>query len=781
MLAPLFLLGLLGIGLPVFIHRLHERRAEVQPFPSSRLLEETRRTTTRRRRIRFRWLLATRILMLAVLCLLFAQPLLRFASGLLDQSDQIHLFVIDDSYSMRHGERWQQSLDLASAQLDSQSDSTVITVQRASGIVGDNSINDSLSGNSENSDTVNISRHEDARAELERLRASTPTNYPVSYADVMDRAQRFANKQNEPVFVHIFSDMQRSAAADGINRLFREGIANVTLHPVGKRSDHNVALDAQIVWLDSVTARIDAQVLLALADADASDGLTAGIETDDSSTDSSSHRVEVVVSTDDNTVLARTAVDLHPTRLTQVQMQLDALDDVVRARQQAASGDGPVMDLVVEVQGEVVSSDQLPDDNRVLLGLPENSPARIAVLPMDPANQQRDLAYLQSAFRQMHNHQLVELDSRANAIEEDVALLFVLNRSGQVSVPAPAVEFFKRGGPVVQVLAGSAITPGPVTGISQTNEINDTNALYSTYSGVDRIVAVDPVHPLALQRSAWSSVTLNRPLWQSADLRAIANAISTLVSDNQINNVAIDQPVDIESVFSDVADVLISSESGTPLLLQPRISSSTASSSVARRSIPLLVLLAPLDGISSNLPVHPVFISFLQSLSAHMLESGRYPTQLYSGDSLILNRNNQLLTPGQQPVYDLATIGDTRTHVLDAIGTYTVLEPRRSHLIQVGIDPAESDIEMFSTSSIESWQQQYAAGSDQIAVSGDVAARSSDAAVEESSQGATDAAPTDNVRDIPLWQWLLPILVIMLLLESLLANRAFSRFSVKGV
>ncbi len=260
LLAPLFLLGLLGIGIPIFIHRLHEQRAVVRPFPSSLLLEETRQTTTRHRRIRFRWLLASRILMLAILSILFAQPLLWLTDSLLEDRAEIHLFVVDDSFSMRHGERWQQALTTVGSMIDSAAEGVTVVLTTASspaanipGVYSDGDSNPTTD-NSVSDGTTDSNRHSQARAELNRLRATTPTNLSLDYVKLMDRVERFAENRQTPVHLHLFSDMQRSSAVDGINRLYRQDLAAVTLHSVGDRGDHNVALDAQVAWLDTSNA-----------------------------------------------------------------------------------------------------------------------------------------------------------------------------------------------------------------------------------------------------------------------------------------------------------------------------------------------------------------------------------------------------------------------------------------------------------------------------------------------------------------------------------------------
>ena len=347
-------------------------------------------------------------------------------------------------------------------------------------------------------------------------------------------------------------------------------------------------------------------------------------------------------------------------------------------------------------------------------------------------------------------------------------MLFVLQRSGQLSLPTPAVDFYKRGGPVIQILAGSADPPAYLQG-NTTDATGDETSAVRLSSAVDRIVTVDPVHPLSLQRPAWSGVTLNRPLWQNDDLKNVADAIATLISGRQstfgsetgTGSENETGSFDVTTVFNGAADVLLAAESGMPLLLQPvrRTAEGSAGNAIASggnpddavgNTLPLLIFLTPLDGISSNLPVHPVFLPFLQSVSSHMLQSGRYPRKVYTGDTLTLASNTQLLSPELQPVYELTSVGSARTHLFDTTGAYTVLEPRGSHVIQVGIDPAESDIEMLSDGNLDTWQRQYTSGSKQISANSDNTAQSADIGVETTDNDAQDETRAETQRSIQL-------------------------------
>ncbi len=77
LLAPLFLIGLAAIALPVWLHRLQTQSPEREPFGSAMFLEPSERRVHLKKQFRFLVLLALRILLLALLAFAFAKPILQ--------------------------------------------------------------------------------------------------------------------------------------------------------------------------------------------------------------------------------------------------------------------------------------------------------------------------------------------------------------------------------------------------------------------------------------------------------------------------------------------------------------------------------------------------------------------------------------------------------------------------------------------------------------------------------------------------------------------------------
>src|SRR5687768_14820956 len=113
-LAPAFLLGLLAIGIPLWLHRVARANPTQHPFASLMLLEASETQRTAKRTLRYWLLLATRILLLIALVLAFAGPLL--TARIMPQPNanaELHAILVDTSLSMQHGARWKRTLEEA--------------------------------------------------------------------------------------------------------------------------------------------------------------------------------------------------------------------------------------------------------------------------------------------------------------------------------------------------------------------------------------------------------------------------------------------------------------------------------------------------------------------------------------------------------------------------------------------------------------------------------------------------------------------------------------------
>ena len=105
--APWFLGGLAGLGVPIFVHLL--RRHVTTPCPVSSLMffERGTQSSTRHRRLRYLLLFALRSALVLLVVLAFADPFVKRPSG--STNGRLHLIVLDKSFSMRAGTRFEEA------------------------------------------------------------------------------------------------------------------------------------------------------------------------------------------------------------------------------------------------------------------------------------------------------------------------------------------------------------------------------------------------------------------------------------------------------------------------------------------------------------------------------------------------------------------------------------------------------------------------------------------------------------------------------------------------
>ncbi len=106
LLSPWWLVaGALGAALPIWLHLLQQHKQDPFPFASTMFFERRTESTTYQRRLKYKWLMALRVLLLLLLALAFAQPFLRKPPAILNASNALQLLVVDTSFSMREGGR----------------------------------------------------------------------------------------------------------------------------------------------------------------------------------------------------------------------------------------------------------------------------------------------------------------------------------------------------------------------------------------------------------------------------------------------------------------------------------------------------------------------------------------------------------------------------------------------------------------------------------------------------------------------------------------------------
>lgn len=113
-LAPLYALGLLGLGVPILLHLIRRQPKGETPFGSLMFLVPTPPPPAQKRKLDQLFLLLARLGALGLLVFAFTRPFFRLGQeAQWTGQERTTLLLIDTSASMRHGAVWQQALDLA--------------------------------------------------------------------------------------------------------------------------------------------------------------------------------------------------------------------------------------------------------------------------------------------------------------------------------------------------------------------------------------------------------------------------------------------------------------------------------------------------------------------------------------------------------------------------------------------------------------------------------------------------------------------------------------------
>ena len=128
-LAPLFLLGLATLAVPVIIHMIQRERKEVVEFPSLMFLRRIPYHSFRRQRIRNWFLLLLRCAAIVLLLAAFSRPFFRApALAAVTSGAREVVVLLDRSYSMGYGDRWDRARAAAAEVVDGLSSEDRATV-----------------------------------------------------------------------------------------------------------------------------------------------------------------------------------------------------------------------------------------------------------------------------------------------------------------------------------------------------------------------------------------------------------------------------------------------------------------------------------------------------------------------------------------------------------------------------------------------------------------------------------------------------------------------------
>lgn len=132
-LNPLFLLGLAAVVAPIIVHLVRRTNARKVEFASLMFVRRIPQRTIRRRRLHNLLLLLMRCLALLLLVLAFARPYFSSAGAELGKNNRATVVLLDDSFSMRYGNRFEQAKARAKAIINEASGDRIALVTFGNG------------------------------------------------------------------------------------------------------------------------------------------------------------------------------------------------------------------------------------------------------------------------------------------------------------------------------------------------------------------------------------------------------------------------------------------------------------------------------------------------------------------------------------------------------------------------------------------------------------------------------------------------------------------------
>ena len=645
LLAPLFLVGLLAVGLPLWLHRLQTQSSDRKPFSSAMLLETAEKQVHVKKKLKYLLLLAARIALLVLLALAFAKPFLTRPPVMIASTDAgTRLLVVDTSASMGRNGVFPQALTSARQAInDAPADALIQVVAADAGLRVLGSLTNDKGA---------------ARNELETL---SPSELRLDVGEIMTALERLAAGLPPPVELHVVSDFQASAMPVRFSDAIPDGVASFTPHVVGTGEPFN--------WSISYVR-------------DSADGIEVGLNGS-----GDRERVgDVDLFVNGEIISSKGLSQTGP-----LSLQFDRPDFESGANRVAL---------------RINTDDDFTADNDWYHVVDNAPPDPIPLITLNAGG--LPVTYLSAALESAGRYRVEPLiagdfDTRILtryrwAIVDDVGL-------ADPDMTAALDEFVANGGNLL-AFAGdraAAMEVLPVTG-------HRPGALVSGQQPGDflSVGQVDARHPALSATEGWQSVTITRNL-----------------------------PLEP----GDGDDVIIRLSNNEPFLIEQR--------SGAGR---ILLVTGALDNRWNDLPVRPVFVSFIIEAARYLSGVGELPRSYTAGAVLPLSlagaSSGQVVDPDGNTVLSLADTTREQQIKLDRTGFYEVYTPQGETVVAANIDPRESDRRKVSQETLDDWQN----------------------ATVGQDAGAGAAFAAEQEETVELWHWVLLALALVVIGESFLGN-----------
>ena len=650
LLAPLFLLGLLAVIIPWWLHRLSSNNPPLQDFGSSMFLEASETMSSKQTRLRYLALLLLRTLVLALLALLFAEPVIN-GIKLLSGGTNKHLLIIDTSLSQKHSDRWQRTRSTADQIIDQISSADEISV-----ISAGNQLIESGAGDFSASA---------ARQQINAMQAGLER---LDYSKIASALSTIISESRLPVTVHLVTDTQQTAMPERFTDLAIPGIKEFKLYNTASPEDSNTAVTAQLDYAADNVADLS-----------------------------------VIITNDSEQVINRQiTVKAEGAVLAAEALSINANDTFIHR-----FTDLDTRNANGRLSVEIDPPDKLPDDDKWTVAVPDGKRTDISILQGNNVTVARN--YIAAAIESDPRFQIKEIAADSFSAGEAGGLVIVPDAATLSDRAGSRLQQYITDGGSALIIAGSTPHSAQMRRLLSISTNNSSlTPQKAEPSGIEfRVAGIDTAHPL------------------TSDLSNNWRALSVL------------QYMPVST--TDEKPPLIELGNGAPLLIEKNVGDGS-----------VLILTSALDVSWNNLAIDPLFVAFvIRSIEYLSGDTGARLTRSV-GDIISAPPGTQVLGPDGETLRSLADANTKGTVTLEQPGVYTLRSASGSRHLSVNTDPRESNLNTITEALQERWQ-----------------------ALTTVSTNETDATSVakQSTTNKGFWRWLLPLLAIVVLIESLFSHR----------
>ena len=661
LIAPLFLLGLLGIGLPIWLHRLETQVTEREQFSTAMFLEPAKKRIHVQRKLKYLLLMALRILFFLILVLAFTRPVFFTPPAALVTEDTTHhVIVVDTSFSMQEGASFASAVEAARDIVNTMDEDEVASLYTASSGV-----------------TTVVPVSDDNNVLIQALSSLSPDNGKLDLGIMVTTMNTLIEESQANFIMHFISDYQQSGQAVR----FADMIPDVI-------NGRPVTLDIVQIRTENVPNWLVDSVLV-----NARNSLEVGIRG--------------LASEDD---MAERSVIL-------------AINNVEQQRQDITlAGDGNTLvdfENVIFEEGDnridiqLLPTDSLPGDD-VRYTVFDNSPPA-PVLLLTANTQSLGVTYIRAALEtaprgyEVITQTIDDLDAR---ILQRYPWIVIEDIGAINTSLANTINDYISGGGAVLAAAGEAslgLDTVPVLGLQ-------VGTARPGRESRNPITMIDSSHPVLSETSGWGSVNMQTlPVNPTADQR-----------------------------------ILIAQSEDRPVLIE---------SEIGRGRI--LLLTTALDNTLSDLPVKPVFVSFMAEAARYLSNENLLVREQVAESFLQLSlaggASGQVFDPDGESLLSLSDTTQSQDIRLNKTGYYQVFTPAGEVLVAVNPDRRESDLTVMDAQVIQNWQN--------------VVAGTASAGEQNLNPDFGTANAGEEREENEIWRIFLILLAIIVLAESILGNQ----------